>query len=73
MKESTTYQKILADGREEGKAEGERLLFLKLARRRLGEPTHETLAAVEMASPETIERWAERLTEAGNWSELLET
>jgi hypothetical protein len=28
MKESMTYQKILADGREEGKVDGKRLLFL---------------------------------------------
>jgi predicted transposase YdaD len=93
MKESMTYQHILAEGLAEGRAlglaegrtkglaeglaegqaEGERLLFLKLARRRLGEPGQETLATIQAASPETIELWAERLGEAGTWSELLKT
>lgn len=71
MKESMTYQKILADGREEGKAEGERVLFLKLARRRLGEPDAQVLATVQVASSENIELWAESLDRVESWGELL--
>ncbi len=70
MKESMTYQKILADGREEGKAEGERILFLKFARRRLGEPDAQTLAVVESASTETIEHWMEEILRVESWAEL---
>jgi predicted transposase YdaD len=84
MKDSMTYQKILADGREEGIAEGkaagmaqgvtvgERLLFLKLARRRLGEPDEGTLARIEAASGEMIEHWAEELHKVESWTELIQ-
>ena len=79
MKESMTYQKILADGREEGIAQGvvqgvavgERRLFLKIASRRLGEPDAATLARVELASALTIEKWAEALDQVETWSELV--
>jgi predicted transposase YdaD len=75
MKESMTYQKILADGREEGKAEGkvdgERLLFLKVSRPRLGEPDAKTLAVINAASSETIELWADNLNRVESWSELV--
>jgi predicted transposase YdaD len=91
MKESMTYQKILADGREEGmqagmhagmqagmqagrqtgRVEGERALFLKFARRRLGEPNEKTLAIIQEASPEKIEFWMEEILKAESWSELI--
>ncbi|WP_309708241.1 hypothetical protein [Armatimonas sp.] len=83
MKESMTYQKILADGREEGIAQGviqgvaqgvavgERRLFLKMASRRLGEPDAATLARVELASAIVIEQWAEALDQVETWSELV--
>ena len=83
MKESMTYQKILADGREEGIAQGlaqgvaqgvavgERRLFLKMASRRLGEPDASTLAKVELASALTIEKWAETLDQVETWAELV--
>ncbi|WP_184204130.1 hypothetical protein [Armatimonas rosea] len=71
MKESMTYQKILADGREEGKVDGERLLFLKVSRPRLGEPDAKTLAVINAASSETIELWADNLNRVESWSELV--
>ena len=87
MKESMTYQKILADGREEGIAQGlaqgvaqgvtqgvavgERRLFLKMASRRLGEPDAATIAKVELASALTIEKWAEALDQVETWAELV--
>ena len=75
MKESSTYQKILAadrqEGREEGREEGERLLFLKLARRRLGDPEAHLLAVIQAASSETIESWAEDLHKVESWADLV--
>jgi hypothetical protein len=72
-------QKILADGREKGIAQGvvqgvavgERRLFLKMASRRLGEPDATTLARVELTSALTIEKWAEALDQVETWSELI--
>jgi predicted transposase YdaD len=79
MKESSTYQKILEDGRAEGMAlgeergreEGERALFLRLARLRLGEPSERALRVIESASRETIEVWAEALYKVETWQELI--
>ena len=83
MKESMTYQKILADGREEGIAQGvvqgvaqgvavgERRLFLKMASRRLGEPDDATLAKIEIAPAIMIEQWADALDQVETWAELV--
>jgi predicted transposase YdaD len=83
MKESSTYQKILADGRQEGIsqgiaeglsqgiAEGERELFLRMARKHLGEPDTTTLSLVQSASKETIEVWADQLLTSSTWQELI--
>ena len=84
MKESMTYQKILADGREEGRTEGrsegleigktvgERLLFLKFASRRLGPPDEKTLLVIQGASAEKIEFWMEEVLKVENWAELIQ-
>jgi hypothetical protein len=81
MKESMTYQKILADGMAEGRAEGialgrtkgERLLFLKFATRRLGEPDERTLSIIQAATAEQIGAWMEAILTIENWSELIPT
>lgn len=68
MKESSTYQAILAEGR----AEGERDLILRLGGRRFGPPDAATRAALDaITSTERLERLAERLLEAESWAELL--
>jgi predicted transposase YdaD len=71
MRESSTYQKILEDGRAEGREEGERALFLRLARLRLGEPSERARKVIESASRETIEVWAEALYKVETWQELI--
>ena len=48
MRESTTYQAILDEGRAEGQAAEARKLLLRLGRKHLGEPD----AAVEAARPD---------------------
>jgi hypothetical protein len=58
-------------GIERGMQQGERRLFLRVARRRLGEPDAATLALVEAASLEVIEAWADRLDTVEGWPELL--
>src|SRR5262249_20873521 len=62
MKESATYQKILAEGRAEGRAEEARRILLRQGRRPFGPPPPEVVAAIEaIADPERIERLAERM------------
>ena len=47
MRESTTYQAILREGRQEGKVEGEQELLLRQGTKRFGEPDATTIAALE--------------------------
>ncbi|MBY0527705.1 MAG: hypothetical protein K2R98_30185, partial [Gemmataceae bacterium] len=47
MKESTTYQAILAEGKVEGRAEGLRKALLVVGQRQFGEPDKATRATVE--------------------------
>jgi hypothetical protein len=63
MKDSMTYQKILADGREEGIAQG------KAAGVTVGE---QALATIEAASGAAIEHWAEDLHGVESWIELVQ-
>lgn len=72
MKESTTYQAIIQEGRVEGRAEGALAVVLYLGRVRFGPPTPESVAAIQ--SIETLER-AEALVgqvyEVASWDELI--
>ena len=76
MKESTTYQHILAEGRQEGELQGAlreaRNLLLRLGTRRMGVPdalVHERLEAI--AEIAALEELADRLLVAESWQELL--
>ena len=86
MRESTTYQAILDEGRAEGevkgRAEGEikdraeeaRRLLLRLGRKHLGEPGEAVEAAVRaITDVERLELLAERTTDFGSWRDLLRT
>jgi predicted transposase YdaD len=80
MKESSTYQAILAEGRTEGRAEGRvegraeeaRRLLRLLGDRRFGPPDARNRAAIEsLTSVERLEQLTERLLDASGWDELL--
>lgn len=68
MKESTFYQMIL----EEGKENEARRVILRIGRKRYGEPDAETLARIEtIVSLEKLELLIDRLVEVESWSELF--
>lgn len=79
MKESTTYQKILKEGREEGREEGRvaeaRRFLVLLGSERLGAPDDVTAAALEaIPSAERLEALGRRLIKdpnIGSWADLL--
>jgi predicted transposase YdaD len=76
MKDSVTYQAILEEGREEGRAEGETKeaikILKKLGTRRLGPPDLSVLATIEaITDVERIESLSERLLDVSSWEELL--
>jgi predicted transposase YdaD len=78
MRDSTTYQMILDEGRAEGLNKGltqeARKLLLRLGRKHLGEPGATVEAAVQAIDDlERLELLAERLTEVKSWQDLLQT
>jgi len=76
MRESTTYQAILEEGKAEGLAQGQlqeaRRVLLRLASKRFGAPDTPTKAAVKaIGSVERLERLTLRVLDVGSWEELL--
>jgi predicted transposase YdaD len=79
MKESSTYQAILDEGRAEGRAEGETIgrieealkVLLLLGGKQFGPPNASTRATIEAADLERLERLTERLLDVSSWDELL--
>jgi predicted transposase YdaD len=74
MRDSTTYQGILEEGRVEGRAEGSLRVLLRLGRKRFGEPDAATLTQLQAITDlDRLDRMAERMMEAASWQELLQT
>jgi predicted transposase YdaD len=76
MRESSTIQAFIEEGRrkglEEGKAEGTRRIILRLGRKRLGavdETVEAKLSAI--VDLERLEELTERIDQASSWDELL--
>jgi hypothetical protein len=68
MRESTTYQAIL----EEGRIEGERRTLLRQATRRFGAPDAATRARVEtVADTAMLDTLLDRVLTATGWDDLL--
>lgn len=85
IEESSTYQAILAQGREKGRAEGQaegkaegkaeeaKHLLMRLGHKRFGPPTPQVIATIEALSDvERIERMVDRSLEASSWDEVLD-
>jgi predicted transposase YdaD len=70
MKESTTYQAIL----EEGRLEGARKMLLLVGRERLGEPDATSAAAINaMTDVEQLHNLGRQAMHVSSWQELLGT
>jgi predicted transposase YdaD len=79
MQESTTYQKILREGRKEGLLEGRiaeaQRMLLRQGRKKFHDPDAATVAALEAINDlERLETMGERIldSEIRDWDELLE-
>jgi predicted transposase YdaD len=81
MRESVVYQAILAEGRQEGEAQGREQGRVEEARRlvrrqgelRFGPPDRATVEALErVTSIERLEGLAIRVISASSWEELLQ-
>jgi predicted transposase YdaD len=74
MRESSTYQAILDEGREEGALREARKLLLRMGRRKFGAPEPATEAAVQAITDlDRLERMSDRMFDATSWPELLAT
>jgi Domain of unknown function (DUF4351) len=72
MRESSTYQAVLAEGRAEGRAEGARRVVLRLGTKRFGPPDRQTRAALDtITDVDRIEQLSERVLEVSSWTEIL--
>jgi hypothetical protein len=78
IQESTTYQAILRDGRQEGLIEGrvtgEQQLLIRLGTKRFGEPDAATVSAIEATRDvERLETLGERILDPDvrDWNSLL--
>ena len=76
MRESSTYQAILTEGREEGREKGRveeaRAILLRLGRKHLGPPDERVREAItRLSDHERLEELSERVTDVASWAELL--
>jgi hypothetical protein len=81
MKESVTYQAILAEGRaegrlkgrEEGRADEARRILVAQGTKRFGKPSAKTRKAIAgVSDPNVLERLATRLLDVDDWNDLLD-
>ncbi len=76
MRESSTYQAILREGRQEGRVDGEQKLLLRMGTKRFGKPNAATVAAIEAVRDiDRLENLGERILDPGirDWDGLLRT
>jgi predicted transposase YdaD len=74
MRESSAYQLILEEGREEGRVQGIQRALLYQGRKKFGEPeeaTRRTLLGI--TDLDRLDRLSERLLDVSSWQELLQT
>jgi hypothetical protein len=72
MKESSTYQAIVAEGRAEGRAEEARRLLFLLGQESYGVPDVTTRTAIDaIADVERLEHLVKEMRRASSWHELL--
>jgi hypothetical protein len=74
MRESTTYQAILREGRDEGRISGEQRMLLRLGTKQFGEPDTATVAAIEaIHDSDRLEALGERILDPNihSWDDLL--
>jgi predicted transposase YdaD len=73
MKESTTYQAILREGKAEGKLEEAKRILLRQGRKRFGPPKAAIKSTIEsIADLVRLEHLSDRILDAKSWDELID-
>jgi hypothetical protein len=65
-------QEGLREGLDRGVHKGQAQLLERQLRRRFGELPEQVVQRLEQAAPEQLERWGERIFDAGNLNELFQ-
>lgn len=74
MRESSTYQAILDEGRQEGRQEGMLRLLQRQGRQKFGSPSDDVMATLTLITDlDRLERMADRILTVSTWDELLAT
>ncbi len=74
IRQSSTYQAILDEGRLEATIEHLRTVILHLGQRRFGAPSEKIYGKIMATyNPERLMRMAKSLLDVKSWQELLET
>jgi len=68
----TAGEQLIERGRQEGVVKGQRLIVLKLLRKRFGALPSEAEARVQAAGADQLDAWAERVLTAATLAEVLE-
>ena len=72
MRESSTYQVILAEGRVEGRIQEAQGMLLRQGRKRFGPPSEGVERTIEaIGNLERLEALDERLLDVATWDDLL--
>jgi predicted transposase YdaD len=72
LRESSTYQMILEEGREEGRLEGARHALIRIGTSKLGPPDPRMVAEIEaITDVDLLERLAVGVLTATSWDEVL--
>ena len=73
MKESTTYQAILREGKAEGRLEEAKRLLLRQGHKRFGRPKVAIKSKIEaIADIVRLEHLSDRILDANSWDELID-
>jgi Domain of unknown function (DUF4351) len=73
MKESTTYQAILREGKAEGRLEEAKRILLRQGRKRFGHPKAAVKSKIDaIADLAQLERLSDRVLDANSWDELID-
>jgi predicted transposase YdaD len=73
MKESTTYQAILREGKAEGRLEEAKRILLRQGRKRFGQPKAAVKSKIDaIADLAQLERLSDRVLDATSWDELID-
>jgi hypothetical protein len=74
MRESVTYQKVVEEGRVEGRAQEARRIVARQATQRFGPPDEATRTRLEaIHDTDRLETLADRVLTATGWDDLLAT